>query len=68
MVKAFILLMIFESGATTTGIHDIEFSSRQSCEAAKVAVVSKAKQKGRTAEDGSKTDTLKLIEISCLEK
>lgn len=68
MVKAFILLMVFESGAASTGVHDIEFSSRQACEAAKIAVQSKAKQKSRVADDGSKTEVLKLVEITCLEK
>lgn len=49
-------------------IHNIEFSSRQSCESAKTVLQAKAKQQGRTTEDGKKTDTLKLIDAACLEK
>lgn len=68
MIKAFILVLIFESGPNLTGIHNIEFSSRQTCESAKTVLQAKAKQQARTTEDGKKTDTLKLIDAACLEK
>lgn len=68
MIKTFILLLIFDSSPNTTGLHHIEFTSRQSCESARTAIQAKAKQQGRTTEDGKKTDTLKLIDSTCLEK
>lgn len=76
MLKPFLLFLIFESGTGQTALHHMEFSSRQSCEAAKVLVQSKAKQvrPGATAPaDSAKGDnkgpeTLKLIEAVCLEK
>jgi len=51
-----------------TGVHHLEFTSRQSCEAAKTAIQAKAKQQGRTTEDGKKIENLKLIDSACLEK
>lgn len=68
MIKAFILVLIFESGVNMTGVHHLEFTSRQSCEAAKTAIQAKAKQQGRTTEDGKKIENLKLIDSACLEK
>lgn len=68
MVKAFILFLVFESTASTVGVHHIEFASRQSCEAAKTALQAKAKQQTRPGEDGKKAETLKLIDAACLEK
>lgn len=68
MLKPFILMLVFEASGTTTGLHDMEFASRQSCEAAKQTLQAKAKQPGRTAEDGKKVEALKLIDAVCLEK
>jgi hypothetical protein len=44
MLKSFILLPMFESGAGQTALHHMEFSSRQACDAAKVTVQAKVKQ------------------------
>jgi hypothetical protein len=44
MLKSFLLLLIFEPSAGQTALHHMEFASRQSCEAAKVLIQSKAKQ------------------------
>lgn len=76
MLKAFLLVLIFEPSAGQTALHHMEFASRQSCEAAKVLIQSKAKQVRPGASspaDSAKGDnkgpeTLKLIEAACLEK
>lgn len=68
MVKEFILLLIFESGAGTTGVHHLDFSARSTCESARTSITAKARQLGRTGEDGKKAEILKLIEAACLEK
>jgi hypothetical protein len=68
MLKGFILLLIFESGANTVAVHHIDFSARNTCESAKTAIQAKARQLGRVDSDGKKTETLKLIEAACLEK
>lgn len=68
MIKAFILLLVFESAPNTVDVHHIEFASRQSCEAAKIVLQAKAKQQTRLGEDGKKIETLKLIDTACLEK
>lgn len=68
MLKPFILMLIFEASATTTGLHNIEFTSRQLCEAGKLTIQSKAKQQGRSTEDGKKVENLRLIDAVCLEK
>lgn len=77
MLKAFLLVLIFEPSAGQTALHHMEFASRQSCEAAKVLIQSKAKQTrpGAPAQqaepakgDNKGPETLKLIEATCLEK
>ncbi|MDD0928091.1 hypothetical protein LOD59_10745 [Xylella fastidiosa subsp. multiplex] len=68
MIKAFILVLIFESGPNLIGIHNVEFSSRQTCESARITIQAKAKQQVRTTQDGKKIEALKLIDTACLEK
>lgn len=76
MLKAFLLVLIFEPSAGQTALHHMEFASRQSCEAAKVLIQSKAKQTRPGAPapaesakgDNKGPETLKLIEATCLEK
>lgn len=76
MLKPFLLFLIFESGAGQTALHHMEFTSRQSCDAARVLLQSKAKQtrSGASAPtesakgDTKGPETLKLIEAICLEK
>lgn len=82
MVKAFILVLMFESGgADTVAMHHIEFSSRQTCEAARVTMAAVAKQArpvetikpaasaaASSGDSKSPREIARLLTTTCLEK